>query len=213
MILFEKNIRIDDPFPHLYVDNFLPKKIRDLLRKNFSLSNFTTAIGGCPISDITNESSEDLIEWRNSFIINELIPELDIIFSDSINEKYKELLKTNTQVSRLTKSNIGYLHLTKNHVGTTINSHRDDDRASYQFVFFLGDINDCRIETTELISVKDIDQLEKTQDYSALRLLSYGSTNNGFLCFANQPNSYHCLSKTIKSIRMTIAGSVIHYQT
>jgi hypothetical protein len=213
MILFEKNIRIDDPFPHLYVDNFLPKKIRDLLRKNFSLSNFTTAIGGCPISDITNESSEDLIEWRNSFIISELIPQLDIIFSESINEKYKELLKTNTRVSRLTKPNIGYLHLTKNHVGTTINSHRDDDRASYQFVFFLGDINDGRIETTELISVKDIDQLEKTQDYSALRLLSYGSTNNGFLCFVNQPNSYHCLSKTIKSIRMTIAGSVIHYQT
>lgn len=213
MTLFEKNIRIDNPFPHLYVNNFLPKKIRELLRKNFSLSNFTTAIGGCPISDITNKSSEDLIKWRESFIINELIPQLDIIFSDSINEKYKELSKNNTRVTRLAKPDIGYLHLTKNHTGTTINPHRDDDRASYQFVFFLGDIDDSQIETTELIFTEDIDQLEKTQDYSALRLLSYGSTNNGFLCFVNQPNSYHCLSRTIKSIRMTIAGSVIHYQT
>lgn len=76
-------------------------------------------------------------------------------------KKCNDLAKINACVLRLTKPYLGYLYLTKNQVCTTINSYRDNDRASYQFVFYLSVTNDGRIETTELISAKDISQLKK----------------------------------------------------
>ena len=206
-------LRSNIPYPHLYVNNFLSENSRLELRDHFNSVRFTQVVGGAPISDITDFSITQLINWRASFIYDFLIPMLDQIFFDSIIEKKNELEINNKDVTLLSSPKIGFLHLTKHNPGTTINSHRDDDRATYQFVIYLGDINDKPIETTELIFVNDIDNLEKTQDYSQLRLLSYGSSNNGFLCFVNQPNSYHCLSKKIDTMRLTIAGSVIHYNT
>ena len=136
---------------------------------------------------------------------------MDGVFNEEVVAKYNELSNDYTFVTKLDRPEIGFLHLTRNHTGTTINSHRDDDRATYQFVIYLGDDHDESVETTELIWVDNIEELERTADYSRLLLLSYGSTRNGILVFANQLNSYHCLSKPAKAERLTIAGSVIHY--
>ena len=208
-----KNIlKVRQPYPHFFSDNFLSNNYRSVLRDNFLTENFSTAPGGCPVSHITAHSGPALRAFRCDFIETYLIPKLDCVFNEEVVAKYNELSSDYISVKKLDRPEIGFLHLTRNHIGTTINSHRDDDRASYQFVFYLGDDNDESIETTELIWVDDVEELERTSDYSRLRLLSYGSTRNGILAFANQPHSYHCLSMPTKSIRLTIAGSVIHYK-
>lgn len=205
--------KIDLPFPHLYIDDFITGEFKALLRASFDESAFTTAPGGCPVSNITASSTANLRWFREEFLFNYLIPRMDGIFKKEIDEKQRELSKNYPAVKQLQRPEAGYLHLTRNHKGTTVNSHRDDDRATYQFVIYLGDESDRGVSTTELIFVEDIDDLERTQDYSRLRLLSYGRTNNAILVFANQPHSYHCLSKPTGSERLTVAGSVIHYQT
>jgi hypothetical protein len=200
-----------EPYPHLFCQNFLDDGLRLSLRECFKYEVFTIAEGGCPVSNIQKDSCGYLLDFKDQFLFKSLIPCLDEIFTSEIAAKKKELESVNRDVRRLEKPSFGFLHLTKNSPRTKINSHRDDDRATYQFVIYLGDIHDQEIETTELIYVKDIDDLESNGDYTNLRLLSYGATNNGFLCFANVPEAYHCLSKEITFERMTIAGSVIHY--
>lgn len=205
-------LKVRQPYPHIFSDNFLSGQHRSVLRDIFATEKFRTSPGGCPVSNITAHSIPALRAFRYDFIESFLIPKLDGVFNEEVVAKYNELLLDYTSVQKLDRPEIGFLHLTQNHTGTTINSHRDDDRASYQFVIYLGDDNDELIETTELIWVDYIEELERTADYSRLQLLSYGSTRNGILSFANQPNSYHCLSKPTKAVRFTIAGSVIHYK-
>jgi hypothetical protein len=205
-------LKVRQPYPHIFSDNFLSSQHRSVLRDTFVTEKFSTAPGGCPVSNITANSIPALRAFRYDFIESFLIPKLDGVFNEEVVAKYNELSNDHTSVKKLDRPEIGFLHLTRNHTGTTINSHRDDDRASYQFVIYLGDDHDESIETTELIWVDNIEELERTADYSRLRLLSYGSTRNGILSFANQPNSYHCLSKPTKAVRFTIAGSVIHYK-
>jgi len=205
-------LKVSRPYPHIFSDNFLSSQHRCLLRGSFETEKFSTAPGGCPVSNISSHSAPALRAFRYDFIEAFLIPKLDRFFDEEIEKKYDELFHHYTSVKKLDRPEIGFLHLTRNHIGTTINSHRDDDRATYQFVIYLGDDHDESVETTELIWVDNIEELERTADYSRLRLLSYGSTRNGILVFANQPNSYHCLSKPAKAERLTIAGSVIHYK-
>lgn len=205
-------LKMKQPYPHIFADNFLCSQYRSVLRNSFATEKFSTAVGGCPVSNITANSIPALRAFRLDFIESFLIPKLDGVFNEEVVAKYNELSNDYASVKKLDRPEIGFLHLTRNYIGTTINSHRDDDRASYQFVIYLGDDNDESIETTELIWVDNIEELERTADYSRLRLLSYGSTRNGILSFANQPNSYHCLSKPTKAVRFTIAGSVIHYK-
>lgn len=204
--------KVKQPYPHIFSDNFLSSEHRSVLRNSFVMEKFSTAPGGCPVSNITAHSVPALRALRCDFIEAFLIPKLDSVFDEEVVAKYNELSNEYTSVEKLDRPEIGFLHLTRNHTGITINSHRDDDRASYQFVIYLGDDHDESVETTELIWVDNIEELERTADYSHLRLLSYGSTRNGILAFANQPNSYHCLSKPTKAERLTIAGSVIHYK-
>ena len=204
-------LKVRQPYPHIFSDNFLSIQHRSVLRDSFVTEKFSTAPGGCPVSNITAHSSPALRAFRYDFIEPFLIPKLDGVFNEEVVAKYNELSNDYTFVTKLDRPEIGFLHLTRNHTGTTINSHRDDDRATYQFVIYLGDDHDESVETTELIWVDNIEELERTADYSRLLLLSYGSTRNGILVFANQLNSYHCLSKPAKAERLTIAGSVIHY--
>lgn len=205
-------IKVRQPYPHIFSDNILSGQHRSILRDSFVAEKFSTAPGGCPVSNITAHSTPSLRAFRYDFIEAFLIPKLDGVFNEEVVAKYNELSDDYTSVKKLDRPEIGFLHLTRNHTGTTINSHRDDDRASYQFVIYLGDDNDESVEATELIWVDNIEEIERTADNSRLRLLSYGSTRNGILSFANQPNSYHCLSKPTKADRFTIAGSVIHYK-
>jgi hypothetical protein len=204
--------KVRQPYPHIFSDNFLSDRQRSLLRDSFATEKFSTAPGGCPVSNIADHSTPALRVFRYGFIESYLIPRLDDIFNDDVEAKYIELSRDYEYVSKLERPEMGYLHLTRNHKGSTIDSHRDDDRATYQFVIYLGDDEDGPVETTELIWVENIEELERTSDYSRLQLLSYGSTRNGILAFANQPNSYHCLSKPTQAKRFTIAGSVIHYK-
>lgn len=219
----EKNIRhvennlidafkVMQPYPHIFSDNFLSERHRSMLRGSFAKQKFNTAPGGCPVSNIAEHSTPELRLFRYDFIEAYLIPRLDDIFNEDVEAKCNELSQEYKHVNKLARPEIGFLHLTRNHKRTTINSHRDDDRATYQFVIYLGDDQDGPVETTELIWVENIEELERTADYSRLQLLSYGSTRNGVLVFANQLNSYHCLSKPAKSERLTISGSVIHYK-
>ena len=205
-------LRVRQPYPHIFSDNFLSDRHRAVFRDSFATEKFSTVPGGCPVSHIAEHSTPALKVFRYDFIESYLIPRLDDIFNDDIKAKYYELSRDYKYVSKLVQPEIGFLHLTRNHKGTTINSHRDDDRATYQFVIYLGDDEDGPVETTELIWVENIEELERTSDYSLLQLLSYGSTRNGILVFANQQNSYHCLSKPAQAKRFTIAGSVIHYE-
>jgi hypothetical protein len=204
-------LKVRQPYPHIFSDNFLSGRHRSVLRDSFATEKFSTAPGGCPVSNIAEHSTPALRVFRYDFIEAYLIPRLDDIFNDDVEAKYDELSRDYKYVNKLERPEMGFLHLTRNHKGATINSHRDDDRATYQFVIYLGDDEDGPVETTELIWVDKIEELERTADYSRLQLLSYGSTRNGILVFANQPNSYHCLSKPAKSERLTISGSVIHY--
>ncbi len=204
--------KVRQPYPHIFSDNFLSERHRSVLRGSFATEKFSTAPGGCPVSNIAEHSSAALKLFRYDFIEAYLIPRLDDIFNEDVEVKYKELADEYKYVNKLDRPEVGFLHLTRNHKGTMINSHRDDDRATYQFVIYLGDDRDDPVETTELIWVENIEELERTADYSRLQLLSYGSTRNGILVFANQLNSYHCLSKPAKSERLTISGSVIHYK-
>jgi len=204
-------LKVRQPYPHMFLDNFLSDRYRSVLRDSFATEKFSTAPGGCPVSNIAEHSKPALRVFRYDFVEAYLIPRLDDIFNDDLEAKYDELSRNYKYVNKLDRPGIGFLHLTRNHKGATINSHRDDDRATYQFVIYLGDDEDGPVETTELIWVENIEELEKSADYSRLRLLSYRSTRNGILVFANQPNSYHCLSKPAKSERLTISGSVIHY--
>lgn len=206
------NFKVMLPFPHIFLDNFLSEIYRRALRESFAAEKFSTAPGGCPVSNIAEHSNHALRLFRYDFIEAYLIPRLDKIFNEDVEMKYNELSRNYKYVNKLVRPEMGFLHLTRNHKGTTINSHRDDDRATYQFVIYLGDDEDEPVETTELIWAENIEELEKTADYSRLQLQSYGSTRNGILVFANQPNSYHCLSKPAKSERLTISGSVIHYK-
>jgi hypothetical protein len=205
-------LKVRQPYPHIFSDNFLSERHRSVLRDSFATEKFSTAPGGCPVSNIAEHSTPALRLFRYNFIESYLIPRLDDIFSEDVEIKYNELSQEYKYVSKLARPEMGFLHLTRNHKGTTINSHRDDDRATYQLVIYLGDDQDEPVETTELIWVDTIEELERTSDYSRLQLLSYGSTRNGILVFANQPNSYQCLSKPAKSERWTISGSVIHYK-
>jgi hypothetical protein len=205
-------VKVMHPYPHIFLDNFLSEQLRSVLRGSFVTEKFSTAPGGCPVSNIAEHSTPELRLFRYYFIEDYLIPRLDDIFNEDLEMKYNELSQEYKHVNKLARPEIGFLHLTRNHKRTTINSHRDDDRATYQFVIYLGNDQDGPVETTELIWVESIEELERTADYSRLQLLSYGSTRNGILVFANQPNSYHCLSKPAKSERLTISGSVIHYK-
>jgi hypothetical protein len=209
--LTSNQTRVELPFPHLFIQNFLPETVLHSLRATFTKAEFFLVEGGSPSSYIDIKSPDPLFEWSNEFLKDVLVPKLDEVFTNSILEKKYELMSNYKIVERLNKPKFGYLHLSKQNIGAKIPSHRDDDRSSYQFVIYLGDFNGEKAETTELIYVDEIDQLEKTQDYSKLQLLNYGKSANGFLCFVNQRNSYHCLTGPTTHSRMTILGSVVHY--
>lgn len=119
------------PYPHIFSDNFLSERHRTALRDSFATEKFSTAPGGSPVSNITEHSAPGLRVFRCDFIESYLIPRLDDIFNDDIKAKYYELSRDYKYVSKLDHPEIGFLHLTRNHKGTTINSHRDDDRATY----------------------------------------------------------------------------------
>jgi hypothetical protein len=202
-----------EPFPHIYLEKFLPENLRESLVDIFYQSNFTTAIGGAPVSNITDDSDPRLIDFRDKFLRQLLIPLLDSIFLEAISRKKVELENSGYAVKNLKAIEFGFLHLTKNLAGTTINSHRDDDRATYQFIFYLGDINGDGIDITELVySDPNIPPSKyETNRFSDLNLKTFNVSNNSFLCFENGPNSYHCLSKRIPVDRLTLVGSVMHY--
>jgi len=204
----------DEPFPHLYIENILPENIRQSLINAFSKSNFTTALGGSPVHNINDGSDQVLIDFRDSVIKKLLIPSLDSIFVKCISEKKNELEKLGHVVKQSEEIKFGFLHLTKNLPGTTINSHRDDERATYQFIFYLGDINGGKIDITELVYPNSSLKLNEyeTSEFTKLHLKSFPPSKNSFMCFSNQPHSYHCLSKMVKDERLTLVGSVIHYK-
>lgn len=199
------------PFPHIFINDFLLEDFRISLRNSFSCEVFKTAEGGCPVSNIGDKSASQLQNFMIYDVLNNLVPKLDYLFKSEIENKYHELVDNYKQVTLFDSAKFGFFHLTKNIPGSKINSHRDDDRATYQFIFFLGDAFDQEIETTELIYVTDIETLERTGDTSLMEIKNFGKSKNGFLCFANTPDAYHCLSKTILFERFTIAASVIHY--
>lgn len=201
-----------NPFPHVYVDNYFDNAYKKSIRSTFLTESFTTADGGCPVSNINSESNPFLLQFKEVHVLNELVPRLDRLFAQEIATKFEELSITHKTVSALKNPQFGFFHLTRNEIGTRINFHRDDDRASYQLVFFLGDVGDGLIDTTELLAVDDPDEFEEKGFHSAMQITTYGKTNNGLLCFANTPVAYHGLSKTIASVRHTVAASILHYE-
>lgn len=207
----DKIVKIEHPFPHIYTDNFLEGTLREELRHTFETEIFTTATGGCPVSNIRKGSNTCLLSFKDKVVLKGLVPQLDEIFAVEIKEKQKELGELQQATPIRNNAKFGYFHLTRNLPGTSINFHRDDERASYQFVFFLGDCCDKDIYTTELLMVDDSKNVEFSGDFSGYESTTWEETKNGFLCFANTPVAYHGLSKKIKSERFTIAGSVIHY--
>lgn len=200
------------PYPHIYVDNFFEIAKKAAIRDTFRRENFTTAVGGCPVSNIGAGSDVVLCSFGEIDVLSELVPRLDQLFSREIEEKFAELSSVYKSVQVLKKARFGYFHLTRNQIRTRINFHRDDDRASYQLVFFLGDSNDEGADTTELIQVNNPREFERTGYQQEMKITSFGRTNNGLLCFANTPVAYHGLSKTIKEERFTVAASIIHYE-
>jgi AAA15 family ATPase/GTPase len=127
--------------------------------------------------------------------------------------RHIEILKN---IKRLNKPNYRSAYLAKNPANGTISSHLDDYWASYQFVFFLGDIFGNEIDTTELVDVSASmqllasDNMDKKIIESCPRK-SYKKTKNGFLAFLNSNASVHGLSRPIEFERHTICISVHLY--
>lgn len=211
--LISKKVIAELPYPHLFINNFLTDSDRLSIRASFVNAEFFTMEGGSPSSYINFNSPPPLFSWSNDFLKKILIPQLDAVFEISIREKEHELLKNYRKVKKLIEPKFGYLHLSKQNVGSIIPSHRDDDRSTYQFVIYLGGFNGEEAETTQLIYVDDIELLERTKNCYDLKLVDYGNSANGFLCFVNQMNSYHCLTGPTKNSRMMVLGSVVHYES
>lgn len=201
----------EDPFPHFFIEDFLPDALRIDIFSCFETAKFKTAVGGTPTSHIRDDSHQILVDFRDCLISRSMIPYLDTLFSKYEDEKASEIRSENHIPYRRDEPVYGFLHLTRHIEGATIMVHRDDYWGSYQFIFYFGDVNGGESSTTELVSPGgDLRELENAE-FSKVVLKSYGKSRNGFLFFINQPNAFHCLSIPVSAERLSISGSVLHF--
>ena len=102
-------LKVRQPYPHIFSDNFLSSQHRSILRDSFVTEEFSTAPGGCPVSNITAQSTPSLRAFRLDFIEAFLIPKLDGVFNEEVVAKYNELSNDYTSVIKLDRPEIGFL--------------------------------------------------------------------------------------------------------
>jgi len=207
----------EDPYPHIFIDEFLPINFYSELKSYFYSENFFKYFDGAvPVSHITDKSSLFIQRFLSEIVDSLLVIKFNKIFDRYDVQKQYELQESRKNIIRLNKPHYRSAYLAKNPANGTISSHLDDYWASYQFVFFLGDIFGNEIDTTELVDVSvsmqllTSDNMEKKIIESCPRK-SYKKTKNGFLAFINSNASVHGLSKPIEFERHTICISVHLY--
>jgi len=203
---------VEEPFPHIFINNFLPHDLRDLLINSVSELEFRKYYeGAVPVFHLTEKSPESLLIFRD-FILNDLLtPFFNSIFSASDSKKKIELKNTFENISKLSNVEYGSIYFARNPAGGTIKMHVDDNFASFQYVFYFGYKDGSAAPTTDLSLFPQLNIDDYSAELNSKSYFNYGPTNNGVLVFLNTPSSYHGLLSTLTKERLTLCVSAHYY--
>jgi hypothetical protein len=202
---------VEEPFPHIFINNFLPNDLRDLLINSVSELEFRKYYeGAVPVFHLTEKSPEALLFFKKYILDDLLTPFFKSIFNDSDFKKNIELNKTFENIIKLDKAEYGSIYFAKNPAGGKIKMHVDDNFASFQYVFYFGYKDGCAAPTTDLLLYPQLNIDDDSTDLNSKNYFNYGPTNNGLLVFVNTPSSYHGLLSPLNKERLTLCISA-HY--
>jgi len=203
---------VEEPFPHIFINNFLPNDLRDLLINSVSELDFRKYYeGAVPVFHLTEKSPEILLFFKN-FILNDLLtPFFNSIFNASDSKKNIELKNTFDNITKLDKVEYGSIYFARNPAGSTIKMHVDDNFASFQYVFYFGYKDGGAAPTTDLSLYPQLNIDDYSADLNSKNYFNYGPTNNGVLVFVNTPSSYHGLLRPLDKERLTLCVSAHYY--
>lgn len=202
---------VEEPFPHIFINNFLPNDLRDLLINSVSKLEFRKYYeGAVPVFHLTEKSPEALLFFKNYILDNLLTPFFKSIFKNSDFKKNIELNKTFENIIKLDKAKYGSIYFARNPAGGKIKMHVDDNFASFQYVFYFGYKDGCAAPTTDLLLYPQLNIDDDSANLNAKNYFNYGPTNNGLLVFVNTPSSYHGLLSPLNKERLTLCVSA-HY--
>ena len=202
-----------NPYPHSYIENFLPETLRSGLRKCFEDLTFVKHFqGAVPVHHIDEKSPSLLHLFRDEIVDEVMTPHFSMMFQEFELEKLSQLEKDSPNILKSSSPDYVSIYLAKNPVGGTIPVHLDDYWASFQFVFYLGDSNGNSAPTTDLVNMNAGALIEDYNLSNAMTVTNYGSTSNGLLAFVNSPKSLHALLDPLKDERWSICISAHFYR-
>jgi len=200
------------PFPHLYINDFLPSDLWRSLREAFHVLHFKKFFeGAVPVYHIDSSSDLFLQAFRDEIVDAVICKGLRAHFLSFEDGKTKSLKASYGRVRCLEKPFYRSIYLAKNPEGGTIPIHLDDHWASFQLVFYLGDHLGERTSTTDLaIPIDAHAALPDPLELMKFSTTNYGTSSNALLAFVNNERSYHGLASPLPAERWTICVSA-HY--
>lgn len=203
---------VEEPFPHIFINNFLPNDLRDLLLNSVSELEFRKYYeGAVPVFHLTEKSPEPLLFFKNYILDDLLTPFFNSIFNDNDFKKNIELKNTFEKITKLDKVEYGSIYFARNPPGGKIKMHVDDNFASFQYVFYFGYKDGGVAPTTDLLLYPQSNIDDYSADLNSKNYINYGPTNNGLLVFVNTPSSYHGLLSPLHKERLTLCVSAHYY--
>ena len=203
---------IEEPFPHIFINNFLPNYFRDLLISSVSELEFRKYYDGAvPVFHLTEKSPKALLFFKNCILDDLLTPFFKSIFSNNDFKKHIELKNNFENITKLDKAEYGSIYFARNPAGGSIKMHVDDNFASFQYVFYFGHKDGSPAPTTDLSLNPQLNIDDYSADINSKNYFNNGPTNNGVLIFVNSPNSYHGLLSPLNQERLTLCVSAHYY--
>lgn len=202
-----------NPYPHLYIKDFLPETLRSCLRKCFDELQFSQNFqGAVPVHHINEKSPSLLLLFRDEIVDGVMTPFFTNVFKHYEQNKILQLKQHSPKIRRSSSADYASIYLAKNPMGGTIPVHLDDCWASFQFVFYLGYACGKPAPTTDLLKINKCKPIKCQTSAVDMTLTNYGNTSNGLLVFVNDSQSFHGLLDPLQAERWTICISAHFYQ-
>ena len=203
---------VKEPFPHIFINNFLPNDLRNLLITTISELEFKKFYeGAVPVYHLTDESPATLLHFKDNILNRILTPFFNVKFEFMDLKKNIELNNIFGSVGKSDEVEYASIYFARNPARGRIKMHLDDNFASFQYVFYFGYEDGGVAPTTDLLLSPRSNSGECSDDLTTKHCLNYGSTNNGLLVFANTADSYHGLLTPLTKERWTLCVSAHYY--